>query len=154
MTKVRASYVCENALYEYSMELGLNNYLKVGHGELGKDSTLMKAAIADIFESFCAAIYLDLGFATVRRVVLSIVSPYIKEGVKFFEDYKSALQEAVQTEKESVTYNLVGEEGPSHNKTFTVEVVIDGIVYGSGVAGSKKEAEQNAARVALEKLAI
>lgn len=154
MTKVRASYVCENALYEYSMDLGLNRYIKVGHGEEDKEDFLKKAIIADIFEAFMAAIYLDLGFATARRAILNIVVPYIEKHVTFFSDYKSALQEAVQTDKKSVEYRLIKEEGPSHKKKFTVEVIIDHIVYGVGEAGSKKEAEQNAAKVALDKLAI
>ena len=154
MTKVRSSYVCENALYRYSTDLGLNKYIKVGHGEESKEDILKKAIIADIFESLAAAIYLDLGYSTARRVVLNIVVPYIKNHETFFSDYKSALQEAVQTDRKSVTYNLTNEEGPSHNKTFTVEVIIDDIVYGKGVAGSKKEAEQNAAKQALDKLAL
>lgn len=154
MTKVRASYVCENALYEYSMALGLNHYIKVGHGEEEKEDILKKAIIADIFEALIAAIYLDLGYATARRVVLNIVVPYIKNNVTFFSDYKSALQEAVQTDKKSVEYNLIKEEGPSHKKKFTVEVKIDNLVYGVGIAGSKKEAEQLAAKAALDKLAI
>ena len=153
MTKVRASYVCENALYEYSMAMGLNHYLKLGHGELYKENVQNKAIIADIFESFMAAIYLDLGFDVVRRVVLSIVTPYIQDQVTFFSDYKSALQEAVQTDKKSVEYILIREDGPSHKKIFTVEVRVEGLVYGQGVASSKKEAEQNAAKEALEKLA-
>ncbi len=154
MTKVRSSYVCENALFEYSMAMGLNKYIKVGQGEKDKDDILKKAIISDIFESLTAAIYLDLGFEVARRVVLNIIVPYIEKNIKFFNDYKSALQEAVQTEKKSVAYNLVKEEGPSHKKVFTVEVVIDGIKYGVGVAGSKKEAEQQAAKIALDKLAI
>lgn len=154
MTKVRASYVCENALYQYSMDLGLNHYIKVGHGEVNKDDILKKAIIADIFEALVAAIYLDLGFATARRIVLNIVVPYIQEQVTFFSDYKSALQEAVQTDKKSVLYHLIKEEGPPHKKVFTVEVQIDNIVYGEGRAGSKKEAEQSAAKAALDKLAI
>lgn len=153
MTKVRASYVCENALYQYSIDLGLNHYIKVGHGEIDKADIFKKAIIADIFEALTAAIYLDLGYATARRVVLSIIVPYIKKNVTFFSDYKSALQEAVQTDKKSVIYNLIHEEGPSHKKIFTVEVRIDDIVYGTGTAGSKKEAEQNAAKTALDKLA-
>ena len=153
MTKVRASYVCENALYEYSMALGLNNYIKLGHGETEKEDISRKAIIADVFEALTAAIYLDLGFATARRVVLSIVTPYINEKITFFSDYKSALQEAVQTDKRSVQYILVKEEGPSHSKIFTIEVRVEGIVYGRGIATSKKEAEQNAAKEALEKLA-
>ena len=101
------------------------------------------------------AIYLDLGYATVRHVILKIVVPYIEDPkVTFFSDYKSALQEFVQTEQRSLIYEVVNEEGPAHNKSFTVEVRVDGIVYGVGVASSKKEAEQEAAHDALMKLAI
>lgn len=153
MTKVRASYVCENALYEYSIKLGLNNYIKVGHGEEKGGGKYKKAIVADIFESLIGAIYVDLGYATARRIVLKIVVPYIEDkNVVFFSDYKSALQEAVQTDRKSVHYNLINESGPAHDKTFTVEVVVDDIVYGKGTAGSKKEAEQEAAKVALDKL--
>lgn len=154
MTKVRASYVCENALYEYSLKLGLNKYIKVGHGEEIGGGKYKKAIVADIFESLMGAIYVDLGYAVARRVVLKIIVPYIEdENIVFFSDYKSALQEAVQTDKKSVHYNLINEVGPAHDKLFTVEVVIDNIVYGEGTAGSKKEAEQEAAKVALDKLA-
>ena len=155
MTTVRASYVCENALYEYSMSLGLNQYIKVGHGEEKEGGKFKKAIVADIFEALIGAIYLDLGYATARRTVLNIIVPYIEDpNVTFFSDYKSALQEYVQTTQQSLQYELVKEEGPAHNKSFTVQVKIDDIVYGEGVSGSKKEAEQEAAKVALSKLAI
>ncbi len=155
MTKVRASYVCENALYEYSMNLGLNQYIRVGHGEEKEGGKYKKAIVADIFEALIGAIYLDLGYATARKVVLNIIVPYIEDPkISFFSDYKSALQEYVQTEEKSLNYQLINEEGPAHDKTFTVEVVIDDIVYGKGVGSSKKEAEQEAAKEALEKLAI
>ena len=103
MTKVRASYVCENALYEYSLGLGLNNYIKVGHGEELNGGKHKKAIVADIFESLMGAIYLDLGYATVRRVILDVIVPYVTSPtISFFSDYKSALQEAVQTTKKSL----------------------------------------------------
>lgn len=155
MTKVRASYVCENALYEYSIALNLIPYIKVGHGEANHGGKFKKAIVADIFEALMGAIYLDLGYATVRRVVLGIIVPFIEDpNVCFFEDYKSALQEAVQTSQQSLYYELVKESGPAHNKTFTMDVKIDEIVYGTGTASSKKEAEQLAAKDALEKLAL
>ena len=155
MTKVRASYVCENALYEYSMSLGLNQYIKVGHGEEKEGGKFKKAIVADIFEALIGAIYLDLGYATARRTVLNIIVPYIEDpNVTFFSDYKSALQEYVQTTQQSLQYELVKEEGPAHNKSFTVQVKIDDIVYGEGVSGSKKEAEQEAAHDAIRKLAL
>lgn len=154
MTKVRASYVCENALSEYSLNLGLNEYIKVGHGEEKEGGKYKKAIVADIFEAFIGAIYVDLGYATARKVVLSIIVPFIEDpNVTFFSDYKSALQEYVQTYQKSLTYNLVKEEGPAHDKSFTVEVIIDDIVYGTGNGTSKKEAEQESAKSALEKLA-
>ena len=155
MTKVRASYVCENALYEYSLDLGLNKYIKVGHGEELNGGKLKKAIVADIFESLMGAIYLDLGYATVRKVILNIIVPYVTNpDITFFSDYKSALQEAVQTTKKSLYYELIEEQGPPHDKIFKMQVRVDGIIYGEGVGSSKKEAEQLAAKNALEKLAI
>ena len=97
---------------------------------------------------------MDLGYATARRTVLNIVVPYIENpNINFFSDYKSALQEYVQTEQKTLFYDLVNEEGPAHDRVFTIDVRIDDIIYGRGVAKSKKEAEQNAAKEALEKLA-
>ena len=155
MTKVRASYVCKNANYCYATGLGLSKYILVGHGEQKEGGNLKKAIVADIFEALMGAIYIDLGFSTVRNVILKVVVPYIENpNVTFFSDYKSSLQEYVQTEQKSLEYKLVNEEGPAHDKRFTVDVVIDSIVYGTGIGTSKKEAEQEAAKVALNKLAV
>ena len=155
MTKIRASYVCENALYEYSIDLGLNRYIKVGHGEEKEGGKYKKAIVADIFEALMGAIYLDLGYATARKTVLNIIVPYIEDPqITFFSDYKSSLQEYVQTEQKSVFYELIEESGPAHDRTFKVVAKIEDIVYGVGVGGSKKEAEQEAAKEALKKLAI
>ena len=155
MTKLRASYVCENALYEYSTFLGLSEFIKVGHGEEIDGGRFKKVIMADIFEALMGAIYLDLGFLTVKKVILDITVPFIENpNIVFFNDYKSALQEFVQTEQRSLIYNIISESGPAHNKSFTSEVRIDDIVYGVGTAGSKKEAEQEAAKDALKKLAI
>ena len=155
MTKVRASYVCENANYRYSTDLNLPQYIMVGHGEQKEGGKFKKAIVADIFEALMGAIYLDLGYATVRQVILNIVVPYIKnKNITFFSDYKSSLQEYVQTELKNLDYKLISEEGPAHDRTFTIEVIIDNIVYGRGVGQSKKDAEQEAAKEALEKLAL
>lgn len=153
MTKVRASYVCENALYEYAKDLHLSNYIKVGHGEQNSGGQYKKAIVADIFEALTAAIYLDLGYATARRVLLDIIPPYIEKNITFFSDYKSALQECVQTKQKSLTYEVIDESGPAHSKNFTVRVLVDDLIYGEGSASSKKEAEQEAAKSALSKLA-
>lgn len=154
MTKLRASYVCENACYEYSKDLNLSKYIKIGHGEEIDGGRYKKVILADIFEALMGAIYLDLGFSTAKRVIDSIVIPYVEDpNILFFSDYKSALQEYVQTKQKSLEYEVVLEQGPAHNKLFTTVVKIDGIIYGKGSAGSKKEAEQEAARDALKILA-
>lgn len=152
MTKLRSHYVCENALYEYSMRLGLNEFLLLGHGEEITGGRTRKAIVADIFESFTGAMFLDQGIIFVKDFIYKNVIPLIEnKEVDFFSDYKSVLQELVQTEKRSLEYDVVDEEGPAHNKTFTVEVKIDNIIYGKGTAHSKKEAEQEAAKDALRK---
>ena len=155
MTKLRASYVCENALFVYSTDLNLSKYIKVGHGEEIDGGRYKKVIMADIFEALMGAIYLDLGFDTVKRVILDVTVPYIEDpNIVFFSDYKSALQELVQTEQRTLEYVVVNEYGPAHNKTFEVVVKVDDIIYGKGIAGSKKEAEQVAAEDALKKLAV
>lgn len=155
MTKIRASYVCENACYRYASDLDFSKYIKVGHGEESDGGRYKKVILADIFEAFMGAVYIDLGYDTVRKVILDIIVPYIEDpDISFFSDYKSTLQEYVQTEQKNLVYELVKEEGPAHSKLFTMNVVIDGIVYGTGVAQSKKEAEQEAAKSAIDKLAL
>ena len=154
MTKIRASYVCENACFRYASDLEFSNYIKVEHGEELEGGRYKKVILADIFEAFMGAIYLDLGYDTVRKVLLEIIVPYIEdESVTFFHDYKSSLQEFIQTEQRTLQYKVIKEEGPPHQRTFTVQVSVDDIIYGTGTANSKKEAEQEAARSALEKLA-
>ena len=155
MTKIRASYVCENACYTYATDLGFSKYIKVGHGEEKEGGQFKKVIVADIFEAFTGALYFDQGFEKTKEVISGIIIPYIEDpDVIFFSDYKSALQESIQTEKRTLEYVLIDEQGPAHNKTFTMIVKVDDIIYGKGIAGSKKEAEQEAAKDALAKLAI
>ena len=98
MTKVRASYVCENANYCYATGLGLSQYILVGHGEQKENGNLKKAIVADIFEALMGAIYVDLGYATARKVILKVILPYIEDpNVTFFSYYKTSLQEYLQT---------------------------------------------------------
>lgn len=152
MTKLRANYVCENALYEYSLRLNLNEELLLGHGEEESGGRTRKTIVADIFESFIGALFLDQGLDVVKKFLYDNVIPLIeRKEVNFFDDYKSVLQELVQTDKRNLEYEVINEEGPSHNKEFTVQVRINDIVYGQGKAHSKKEAEQLAARDALKK---
>ena len=152
MTKIRSSYVCEQALYSYMKDLDLIKYIKVGHGEIGE---IKESIVADIFESIMAAIYLEEGFSKVRDVILDIIVPYIKNPkVNFFNDYKSRLQEALQSDKRSFIYETIDESGPAHDRKFTVQVRVDNVIFGHGVGSSKKEAAQAAAKEALELLAI
>ena len=148
MSKLRASFVCENALVEYSKKVGIDEHILVGHGQ---EKDINNTIIADCFESVLGAIYLEHGLAVAKKYIYEVVIPYIKDNYQFMVDYKSLLQELVQTDKKSLEYVLVGEEGPAHDKTFTFEVVIDDIVYGKGTGKSKKEAEQNAALDAYKK---
>lgn len=150
MSKVRASFVCEKALATYAKNLKLEKYIKVGHGQ---EKNVNDTIIADVFEAVIGAIYLDQGFKVVKQYIDDIIIPYIKSNTNFLGDYKSELQEMVQTDKKSLEYNLIGETGPAHNKKFEVEVKIDGMVYGVGSGKSKKEAEQNAALDAIHKSA-
>ena len=152
MTKTRAKYVCEDALYEYSMNLGLNEFLKLGKGEEENGGRTRKTIVADIFEALIGAIFLDKGFDEAKKFIYKNVIPLIETNkIKLDNDYKSLLQELVQTDKRSLEYVIVDETGPAHNKTFKVIVKIDDIIYGEGIAHSKKEAEQNAAHDALRK---
>ncbi len=152
MTKLRAKYVCEDALYEYSIRLKLNKYLRLGHGEEENGGRFRKTIVADIFESFVGALYLDKGFDITKKFIYDNIIPLVEnKEIKIDTDYKSVLQELVQTDKRSLEYVVVNESGPAHNKTFDVIVKIDDIIYGKGTAHSKKEAEQNAACDALKK---
>ncbi len=148
MTRMRATYVCEEACATYAKEIGLEDDIRVGSGE-----EVNQTILADVFEAFVAALYLDQGYEFTRDFVLNIIIAYIDRGVDFLHDYKSTLQEFVQTVKKSIIYEVIDEKGPAHNKTFTSIVKIDGIVMGKGTAGSKKASEQEAARDALSKRA-
>ena len=151
MTKTRARYVCEEALATYAKDLNFESDIKLGGSELeaGPNDTIM----ADVFEAFIAACYLDKGLDFTKELVLKIVTKYIENNVDFLHDYKSTLQELVQTDKKSVTYEIISESGPSHDKTFVCQVLVDGIVLGKGTGNSKKHAEQEAAKEALKKQA-
>lgn len=152
MTKTRAKYVCEDALYEYSLKLKLNEYLLLGHGEEENGGRVRKAIVADIFEALIGAMFLDKGLDAVKKFIYKNVIELLEnEEVNLDTDYKSLLQELMQTDKRSLEYIVIDEQGPAHNKTFTVVVKVDDIIYGEGVGNSKKTAEQMAACDALKK---
>ena len=150
MTKKRASFVCEQALAHYAKDIGLIEHIRVGRGQEGNVNDTI---IADVFESVLGAIYLTNGLSAAKEYIYEIIVPYIKKDFIFLGDYKTMLQEYVQTDKKSLEYVLVKEYGEAHDKTFEVEVKIDGIVYGKGIGKSKKEAEQHAAFDAYKKSA-
>ena len=147
MTKMRASYVCEAACATYARELGLDEEILLGSGEAEANTTI----VADVFESFIGAMYLDQGLDITKNFVMDAILPYIERHHDFLHDYKSELQELVQTVRKSVVYEIIDEEGPAHDRLFTCQVLVDGIVMGTGIGSSKKSAEQEAAKVALEK---
>jgi len=151
MTKHRANYVCTHALYEYAKELEFEKYIKVGKGELSSGGNMRESTMADCFESFIGAIYIDLGYETAKKFIDSYVIPHIKKTqALYFEDYKSQLQERLNGDEASVIYKLIKTKGPSHDPLFTVSVTVIGMTLGTGTAGSKKAAEQLAAKEALE----
>lgn len=150
LSKLRSLYVCENALFEYAKELNLSSYILIGNGVEEPNKTI----VSDVFEACMAVIYLEQGIEAVKKLFDKLVVPYIEREDDFLKDYKTLLQESVQTVKKSVEYRLVSESGPAHKKTFEVEVIIDGLVYAKGIGPSKKEAEQNAAKDAYNKRAL
>ena len=150
MSKKRASYVCEEALYKYAKEVGYIPYIRVGHGQL---NDINETIIADIFEAILGCIYLDKGFEVAKNYVYKVIIPHIKNNEIYLSDYKSALQELTQMDKKTLDYVVVDEQGPAHDKKFVVEVKIDNVIFGRGIGKSKKEAEQNAAKDAFKKQA-
>ena len=155
LTRIRAVLVCEQSLYEVAKKLDLGRYLKLGRGEEAGGGRQRTSILADATEAVFAAVYLDGGIiaasALIHRLLLDAEREEAVEERR--RDYKTALQELVQRQADQVlTYRMVGEEGPDHAKTFVAEVLLNGEPLGRGSGHSKKEAEQAAARSALESL--
>ena len=155
MSKTRAIYVCAEANNNYAIKLGLDKMLLLGKGEEEQGGRTRVNVLADLFEAFLGALYHDSkDVNVVRKILEKIVYPSIQVHKLFIQDYKSHLQELIQAEnRKSVTYVVEKETGPSHDKTFLVGVYFEGVKLGEGVGKSKKDAEQEAAKVALGKLA-
>lgn len=154
LTKLRASLVCADALFEYAESIALGKYMLLNHGLDDAGGRHQKNILADCFEALIAAIYLDAGFEKAEEFVLRFArvraEKWMEGGKIRDEDYKSLLQEKVQTSPgEKVEYHLIGETGPDHHKKFFVEVCLNSNVIGKGCGKSKREAEQEAARAAL-----
>ena len=152
LTKTRAALVCEKACCGFSRQLEVGKYLLLSHGEQNSGGNARPSILADAFEAIIAAIYLDGGMEEARTFILRFVKPMIQTArPKPFKDYKTMLQEIIQKNpEESLEYVLTGESGPDHDKYFSVEVHLNSNVIGKGGGRSKKEAEQQAAREALE----
>ncbi|AIS52556.1 ribonuclease 3 [Thermoanaerobacter kivui] len=157
LSKYRAEIVCEPSLARCAREIGLGTFLRVGKGEELTGGRERDSILADAMEALLAAIYLDAGLDTVRKIILDLFKDIIEEVLKglIYRDYKTKLQEVVQSMGiGKITYELVKEVGPDHNKTFVMQVRIGDVVLGEGYGKSKKEAEQAAAMEALNKLGI
>lgn len=151
LTKLRASLVCEKALYQFSKKIHLGEYILLGKGEEMTGGRQRPSILADAFEAVIASIYLDGGFEPVEKYILSFLPKDIIHNQPVFNDFKTVLQEIVQKNpEETVEYILVEEKGPEHDKAFVVNVCLNSNVIGQGVGKSKKEAEQKAAKEALE----
>jgi ribonuclease-3 len=150
LTRMRSNYVCKTALYTYSMELGFEEYIQVG-ASIGLSRREFDSVIGDVFESFIGALYLDQGLDVVKEFLYKTVLPHIKNSEVFFYDYKSELKELCDGDGLDVIYELINEEGKPHNKIFTMAAIINDKNCGIGMGGSKKEAEQNAAKIVLNK---
>jgi ribonuclease-3 len=152
LTRLRSSLVCEKALFSYAQKLNLGSFILLGKGEQRTGGATRPSILADAFEALIAAIFLDGGIESARNFLLPFLEDELSnQKSQRFNDYKTTLQEIIQQNpEEHLDYVLVGESGPDHNKTFTVEVHLNSNVIGTGRGRSKKEAEQQAARQALK----
>lgn len=154
MTKKRALIVCEESLYHFAQNLQFGQYILLGKGEELTGGRKRQALLADVFEAYLGALYLDQGIDVVFQFLDKHVFPNIIDGVfSHAMDYKSELQELVQRDKEAtLTYKIVEERGPSHQKEFVAEVLLNDQLSTQGVGRTKKEAEQRAAKLMLHQL--
>ena len=149
LSRMRASLVSEEALFQFAKEIDLGAYLRLGRGEELGGGRERPSVVSDAFEAVIAALYLDGGMEAARSFIL----PFITEGKTAEEDYKTKLQEVVQQNPEDkLSYAVTGESGPAHDKRFEVTVLLNGSAMAAGTGRSKKSAEQQAAKAALRKL--
>lgn len=157
LTKYRASLVCESSLAKKAAILNLGEYLYLGKGEELSNGRQRESILADTFEAVIGAIYLDGGIDEARNFLWNVFKKDIEEGYNFLNsgDFKTYLQEIVQkTNKDGVRYEIVSEKGPDHDKTFIAQVFDENKLLGEGVGKSKKDAEQDAALHALDKMGL
>lgn len=152
LTKIRAKLVCEDTLYGFAKRIDLGSYMKLGKGEEATGGRDRKSILADAFEALIAAIYLDGGLDAARCFIMKFMPPteILASGKLILGDYKTSLQEVIQQNpEEHIEYEIAGETGAAHHRTFAANVLLNGQVIGSGKGLSKKEAEQAAAKEAL-----
>ena len=153
LTRMRADMVCEKTLAAAANRIGLGSHLLLGHGEEQGGGRSRESILADAMESVIAASFLDGGLEAALKIVQQFILVEVPVTRLHNADYKTQLQELVQQKKNQVlSYALVGQSGPDHDKQFEVEVSLNGTVVGRGTGRSKKRAEQDAARTAIEKL--
>lgn len=154
MTKKRAACACEKSLHGFAKEIDLGRYIYLGKGEERMGGRRRASILADAFEAVIGAIYLDGGLENARRFVLDFVKKAADEQLSFV-DYKTVLQEIIQKNPdEHLSYAVVAESGPDHDKRFEVEVYLNSNTIGYGKGKSKKIAEQQAAKQALELMGV
>lgn len=153
MTKLRAAIVCEASLTVFAKQSNFGQYILLGKGEDKTGGRQRPAILADAFEAFLGALYLDQGFDAVLNFLNTHIFPTLTVDTSTsVMDYKSHLQEIVQQQKDrKIEYQIISEQGPSHHKEFIAQVMIQGEPAGKGNGRTKKEAEQKAAKAALEK---
>lgn len=154
LTKLRANYVCQAALIEYSHELGLKDYLKISIDEMKLTDNEVLSITSDIFESFLGALFLDQGFAFTKRFIAKIIFRHIDEEKIYFHDYKSKIKEYCDAREIKIRYELLEEHGVPHDKTFIMSIHLDEKEMGCGKGRNKKEAEQAAAKKAMQNLGL
>ena len=154
LSRLRAELVCEQSLHAVALELGLGSYIRLGHGEARNGGRERPSILADAVEAIIAAIYLDGGLESAQRFILDHILTGLAEGqMHHVADYKTDLQERVQRKPgQALEYTLLSESGPDHNKSFTMNVLLNGSEIGRGTGRTKKEAEQSAAKSALERM--
>ena len=153
LTKRRALFVCESTLAEIAKKLGLGNFLLLGQGEAREGGREKDSILADALESILGAVFLDGGIEETSNIVRNLFEPIMDKKSKHTTDSKSLLQEILQKQsKTTAFYEIIHEEGPPHRKIFTSSVFHDGKKLGTGKGSSKKAAEQEAAKAALEKM--
>lgn len=153
LTRLRASIVCEHALFPFAEKIKLGEEIFLGKGEENTGGRHRRSILADAFEALIAAIYLDGGLEAARSFILPFIPPLesLRRGKLLIGDYKTILQEIIQQNpEEKVVYELADESGAAHNRVFTSNVLLNGQIIGTGVGASKKEAEQNAAKEAVK----